>query len=214
MDSDSTLPKAYLFDIGNVLIDIDLSQAFKVWSAAADVSVDILRNRFVMDDAYRDFEIGRVNTDEYMNKLRQMLDIDIDDSTLLEGWNAILRDKFPELRVLLQQLRHIAPVYVFSNTNAAHQKLWSVTLADTLELCTDVFTSWEIGLRKPDVESFLHVARRMQTVPEDILFFDDSIENICGAQTAGMQTVHVTQVNDTLQAVASALSRSTNVKDV
>jgi len=198
-------PEAYLFDMGNVLIDIDVDLAFEHWSAVTALDKDTLRECFVMDEAYRAFEIGEIDTHEYLKSLRRSMNIDIDPGDLLAGWNAILLDELPGVRALLERLRDVAPIYIFSNTNAAHQKLWSVKLADILELSEAVFTSWEIGLRKPDVESFLHVAEQMQIAPENILFFDDAIENIDGAQAAGMRTVHVSEVSDTLHAVSAFL---------
>ncbi len=207
MPNQSVLPGAFLFDIGNVLIDIDIDLAFEHWSAVSGVDADTLYNRFAMDAAYHDFETGKIDVHEYMDNLRHLMQIDIDHGELLNGWNAILRDEVPGIRTLLKRLGEIAPVYAFSNTNAAHQELWSVKLAPVLELCETVFTSWEIGLRKPEVESFEYVAEQMQAEPENILFFDDSIENIVGAQAAGMQTVHVTGVSDTLHTVSSFLAR-------
>jgi len=199
-------PEAYLFDMGNVLIDIDVDLAFEHWSAVTAVDKDTLRERFVMDEAYRAYEVGKIDTHEYLKSLRRSMHIDIDSGDLLAGWNAILLDELPGIHALLERLREVAPIYVFSNTNAAHQKLWSVKLAHILELSEAVFTSWEIGLRKPDVESFLHVAEQIQMAPENILFFDDAIENIDGAQAAGMRTVHVTGFDDTIQAVSPYLS--------
>lgn len=199
-------PNAFLFDIGNVILNIDTNRAFEYWSKASGTEINTLRDRFTMDDAYNDFEVGKIGVNEYLDSLRQQLEIDIDNIELLNGWNAILRDEILGIHDLLESLSQIAPVCLFSNTNAAHQELWSVKLAHILEVCAFTFASWEIGRRKPEVSSFLHVAKEMQVEPDNILFFDDSIENITGARTAGMQTVHVTSVDDVLRAVSPFLS--------
>jgi len=52
---------------------------------------------------------------------------------------------------------------------------------------TEIYTSCDIGLRKPDSEAFLHVAQRMGLAPGRIVFFDDMAENVAGARRAGLQ---------------------------
>jgi putative hydrolase of the HAD superfamily len=65
-----------------------------------------------------------------------------------------------------------------------------------------VFTSFEIGRRKPDRAAYEHVAEAIGTAPGRILFLDDVIENVRGARAAGMQAVHVRSPADVARAVA------------
>lgn len=84
------------------------------------------------------------------------------------------------------------PLYCFTNTNATHQLAWQAMFAETLEPFDKVYVSSEIGRRKPDVASFHWVADDMGFPPSEIMFLDDSAENIAGAAEAGLQTCHVT----------------------
>ena len=110
----SNFPSAFLFDIGNVLIDTDTNRAFEYWSTTTGVDVDTLRDRFVMDDAYHDFKTGKIDTHEYLRSLRQLMNIDIDQGDLLNGWNAILCDEIHGMQGLLQRLKEIAPIYLWN----------------------------------------------------------------------------------------------------
>jgi putative hydrolase of the HAD superfamily len=56
--------------------------------------------------------------------------------------------------------------------------------------------SSELGVRKPDPQSFSLVAERMGVQASEVLFFDDSAENIVGAISAGMRGVLVESPGD------------------
>jgi putative hydrolase of the HAD superfamily len=56
--------------------------------------------------------------------------------------------------------------------------------------------SSEIGKRKPEPAAFHTISCEIGVKPENILFFDDSLENIVGAKKVGMQTVHVKSPKD------------------
>jgi len=54
-----------------------------------------------------------------------------------------------------------------------------------------VFFSNEIGFRKPERESFMHVLDSLRINPEESLMIDDLKENIEGAALAGMKILHL-----------------------
>ncbi|MYF28456.1 MAG: HAD-IA family hydrolase [Gammaproteobacteria bacterium] len=49
-----------------------------------------------------------------------------------------------------------------------------------------IYTSWEVALRKPNVEAYLAVADDIGVAPTDILFVDDNAENVAGGKAAGL----------------------------
>jgi len=55
-----------------------------------------------------------------------------------------------------------------------------------------VFTSCDIGLRKPEAAAFAHIVSEIGVPASRILFFDDTLENVEGARACGLQAVHVT----------------------
>ena len=71
-----------------------------------------------------------------------------------------------------------------------------------------VFTSYELGYRKPEKQAFEQIARALDVPLGSIMFFDDLLENIEGAKSAGMQAVHVRSADDVrnaLRAIGCAL---------
>jgi putative hydrolase of the HAD superfamily len=70
------------------------------------------------------------------------------------------------------------------------------------QLFADRFLSFELGLRKPQPESYAAVIDRLGVAPGEVMFFDDVAANVDAARAAGMGA---TLVDDGL---AGALGKS------
>ena len=189
-------PTALLLDLGGVVLDIDPSGCFDSWAKAADTEVAAIAARWAVDDAYKAFEVGAIDFGEYIESLSPRLGITLTRAQWCAGWNELLRGPFTDVVQILPDIA--IPLYAFSNTNPVHQAVWQIQLADCLVHFRKVFTSWEIGLRKPDVESYLRVAEDMRVPPADILFVDDNRENVAGARSAGLDARHTTGPSQTV----------------
>jgi FMN phosphatase YigB (HAD superfamily) len=193
--------RALLFDLGGVIIDIDWDRAFSHWAAHAGADAKALRARFAFDPHYERHERGEIGAAQYYDSLRRSLGIDLPHDVLDAGWKAIFPGAVAPTVALLRELRGRIPLYLFSNTNLAHQDAWSRQFADALAPFDRVFTSCEIGARKPERAAFEHVAGEIGLPLEAILFFDDTEENVRGARAAGMQAVLVRRPEDVRRAV-------------
>ena len=192
---------ALLFDLGGVVIDIDFGRALQAWADAARVPVPQIAERFCFDAPYEAHERGEIGPDEYCAHLRAALGLPLADDELLAGWNRIFVGPVPGMQGLLERLRHRYPLYAFSNTNHAHLGYWQPRYASLLSPFSAVYCSCEIGARKPEVEAFLEVARRMGVSPGRIAFFDDHSANVLGARKAGLlahEAHSVAQVREAL----------------
>ena len=87
-------------------------------------------------------------------------------------------------------------MYIFSNTSISHAEFWRNEYSELLKHFQKIFTSFELGMRKPEKESFLEVCSQMDVIPEKILFFDDTEENIIAANDLGMNAVKVDSIQD------------------
>jgi len=197
--------QALLFDLGNVVIDIDFNRAFARWSAHAGCDAAAVRTRFKMDDALMRHEVGAISDAEFFASLRGSLGIDLSDAQFLDGWNAIFVGEAEGIAATLAQAATRLPVYAFSNTNPAHVEHWSVRFADTVGHFRKIYVSSTIGLRKPDAAAFRFVVDDMGVAPERILFFDDSLANVEGARACGLQAVHVRSPADIRAALGTLL---------
>jgi putative hydrolase of the HAD superfamily len=203
---DATLFDAILFDLGGVVFDIDFRRAQARWAQAASCDAALLQSRLSFNDAGRRYEIGQMADTAFFQSLRTSLGIDISEAALLDGWNAIFVGEMPGISDALLRLAAKHPLYAFSNTNPAHQVYFSRRFAGVLSHFRNVFTSSDIGLRKPDAAAFEFVINAIGVPAQRILFFDDLLVNIEGARACGITAVHVTTpstVPDTLAAMAA-----------
>ena len=192
---------ALLFDLGGVLIGLDWDRAFRHWARHSRSDAKALRERYVFDDAYERHERGEIGEAEYYASLRRSLGIDIPDDAFRAGWGAIFTEEIAETAALLDELHGRVPMYLFSNTNAAHHRVWAPMMARALARFDRIFVSSELGVRKPDRAAFDRISHEIGVPGARILFFDDTLSNVEGARRAGLQAVHVRAPADVREAV-------------
>ncbi len=192
---------ALLFDLGKVVIDIDFDRVWARWAQDAGCPVDKIRTRIGTYEPYLRYECGAISLEEYFGHLRSALSVSLTDAQLLAGWNAIFVGEMPGIAKVLEAAKSRFPLYVFSNTNGAHQACWSVDYAGVLSHFTKLFVSSTIGLRKPERAAFDHVIAEMGVPAGRVLFFDDLQENVEGARAVGLQAVQVTGTHDVVAAL-------------
>ncbi len=200
---------ALLFDLGNVVIQIDFNRAFAHWAAHARCDESLLRDRFRHDHAYDQHERGKIDLNGYLSALRANIGVDLPDAQLRAGWNAILIGEMPGMSGLLAEAAEHFPLYAFTNSNPEHEQCLSARFSELLRPFRQVFVSSRIGLRKPEAEAFRYVVDMIGVPAHRILFFDDLIENVAGARACGLQTVHVRTSADVRHALSRLLTDPT-----
>lgn len=194
---------ALLFDLGGVVFEIDFDRAFAQWESISELSFDAIKRAFHFDEPYRQHECGAISADEYYAHLCTVLKLQPDMRRIEHGWNAIYLLPIHETWQLIEDARKRLPCYAFSNTNAAHKLQWIAQFPGLEALFDHIYTSHEIGARKPERDAFLHVADAIEVAPSSILFFDDTLENVEGARRAGLNAVHVRSPQDVRSALAA-----------
>lgn len=196
---------ALLFDVGNVVVQVDFWRVLRHWARCSGRPAESLRARFSLDAHYERHERGEIDAAAYFDSLRESLDLDLSHEEFATGWNMVFVDEVPGIREVLSSAARHAPLYAFSNTNDMHYLEWSTRFADLFEPFEEVFASCRIARRKPEREAYELVARRIDVPIEQIVFFDDSPENVLGAREAGMRAVQVTTAEDVRSALVDLL---------
>jgi FMN phosphatase YigB (HAD superfamily) len=182
---------ALLFDLGGVLIDIDFDRALQTWSHSSQLPLVEITRRFSMDEPYRQHELGEIPASDYLAHLRQLLELEASDEEIAHGWNNIFVGEIAATIEYIATARTNLPCYLFSNTNPTHQAFWTTEFPTALDSFQQIFVSSEMGLRKPDRAAFEAVAAATGFRLNEILFFDDTEENVSGARLAGMPSILV-----------------------
>lgn len=191
-----TQPRALLFDLGGVLIDVDFRRAFRAWQPISTLSLSEIHEKFAFDTEYARHERGEITTFEYFDHLCTRLSLKPEHGPVADGWNAIYVGAIPETIAMVSSVRSQIACYAFTNTNATHQAAWMARFPQVTGLFERVFSSHEMGCRKPEKRAFEYVAREVDVPVGSILFFDDLPENVDGARAAGLQAVQVRSPSD------------------
>jgi putative hydrolase of the HAD superfamily len=193
--------EALLFDFGGVIIEIDFDRVFARWAQLAGAPFEQVKRRFSHGEAYQRHERGEIGLAAYFASLRRDLGIDLGDEEFADGWARVFGPEYPSTVQLLKRLEPRVPMYLFSNTHPTHYELWSRRHEEALRPLRKRFISCEMGVRKPEAESFRRVAAGIGVPLERILFFDDTQANLDAAEALGVKTVLVRSPEDVARAV-------------
>ncbi|MEZ5657520.1 MAG: HAD-IA family hydrolase [Burkholderiaceae bacterium] len=197
----STRPKAFLFDLGGVLVDIDFANAFREWAQYSPLSTEQLASRFAFDESYKRHERGELPGEDCFAHLKRVLELDgASESDIERGWNSIFVGEIAETRRLVERARRYASCFVFSNTNASHMATWRDLYPSVVGAFDRIFTSHELGMRKPEQAAFAKIVELTQIPANEIVFFDDLAENVDSAIQAGLHGVVVRSPADVRRA--------------
>ena len=193
--------QALLLDLGNVVVEIDFRRTFQHWAQCAEVDVDLLYQRWQLDEAYQAHETGDLDFENYIDALAQRLGISMPLADWHAGWNDLFVGPFVQVQQRLRELAGTIPLYAFTNTNPTHEQVWRHRFPDALTHFEDIYVSSTIGLRKPEVAAYQWVSNAMGLDPQSILFLDDNQENIDGARASGLQAEWTQNEADVIRAL-------------
>lgn len=203
MIADVDRVEVVLFDLGGVVFEFDWAPAFRIWSTHSGVAVGELEARFSKVGDYERYERGEITSEEYFSLLADQLGIGSGPAVVARGWNAIFGELVPGITEVIAAVR-ASPLRIaaLSNTNAAHAATFGARYAAVLADLGRIFTSHELGHRKPEPAAYAATCDRLATPPEAVLFFDDTAANVDAARAFGMQAVPVTSIGDVTGALA------------
>lgn len=151
----------------------------------------------------RDFERGRCSEDDFATGVVTDWDLPIGPDEFLDLFRTWPESLLDGATSLVTDVRRGIPVGCLTNTNSLH---WDVGRERFgLDALFDhSFASHELGLVKPDVEIFEHIADVLEVAPERVFFLDDNEMNVAAAGTAGWSAVCVRGVDEARDALVSA----------
>lgn len=188
---------AIIFDLGGVILNIDISRTKKAFHELGFHQIDELFGLGHADSFFRDHENGRVSDDQFIERIVQMLGGSASEEQVIAAWNALLLD-FPPSRIrFLEELRNRYRLFLFSNTNGIHHQAFSRLFREeypgkTLDgLFEKAYYSHAAGFRKPDLQGYQQIVADNHLDPAATLFIDDARVNVDAAMAAGLQGIHL-----------------------
>jgi FMN phosphatase YigB (HAD superfamily) len=187
-----------IFDIGNVLVDIDYQVTVGEFQKLAKVDFAEIVSYSKQEKIFDRFERGEISVEEFFLELRKYLRDDVSDAQITDAWNSILIS-YPKSKFdLLDKLRTQYKVFALSNINQIHADTLDIVAKKQLgknsfrDFFHHAYYSHEMGSRKPEMQIYNQVLNEQKLVPAETLFIDDKAENLTPAQMLGIQTHHLT----------------------
>ncbi|WP_163381243.1 HAD family hydrolase [Cyclobacterium sp. SYSU L10401] len=186
-----------IFDLGNVIYDIDYQRTFDKLYAKLPGEKHAMVKDFMVSPIHYDLETGKIDEAAFRNGVREYFSADWEDAWIDEVWNSLLVAIPQERLDLLLKLKQKYPLFMLSNTNSIHFKVVEQAFLNQLpentwpHLFDHLFLSHEMGLRKPGEAIYQSVLQTLGAKPEQCLFFDDLKENLLGAEKVGLKTFHI-----------------------
>ena len=190
-----------LFDLGGVLMEVAGVPAMRELTGIH--SDEELWRRWLTCRWVRRFESGGCSASEFAAGVVADWQLDVSASAFLDAFRDWPTGPLPGAEELVAQTRTKVTTGCFSNMNALHWRdhIAAWPLADMFD---HRFLSFELGLLKPDIAAFAHVADLLEVPAGRILFLDDNALNVAGAATAGFQAARVAGVGEARQVLIEA----------
>ncbi|MBO4905804.1 MAG: HAD family phosphatase [Bacteroidaceae bacterium] len=201
-----------VFDFGGVIFDLDYDGAVAAFKRMGLADADQRLDRYHQRGVFELLESGKIGVDAFVEELSKMCNRQLTYAELQTAWLGYVGGEVDK-----QKLNYIDDLrtrgyrtFLLSNTNPFVQA-WAESaafseagrpLGSYLEKC---YTSFEIGIMKPDAAIFQHMLNDAQLKPEETIFLDDSQANIAAAAALGIQTLLVEKNEDWREALDERL---------
>lgn len=208
--------KALLFDLGNVLLPINLDLTYQAFAEFSSKYTFHEIKKLTYELAlWTPYESGQQSDDEFRRFLKKELFLNCSDAAFDQAFNALLLDFHKETHELLSTLKEkFEGLYLLSNTSYIHYCAYRNDQLEKNEkifnLFDELFLSFNMGLVKPDAAIYKTVSEKIEKPLSEIIFFDDNEFNVESALLLGMdahlidpiRSIH--QIKETLESYVNA----------
>ena len=203
--------KTIIFDLGGVLVDLDVNKTIQSFAALSGMPMDEIRHIYHTHQAMTAFEVGKIDDKTFREEVRNAIKLgdDVDDRKIDDAWNAMLLGIHKRKLDYVGTLKEQYNVFILSNTNSIHiDHVYSVILPKTAGVGSfqpfvhKTYYSYHMGMRKPDPVIYQHVLNENGLTGAETIFVDDNLDNIRAAEEVGIRVRHVTDAEQVYQLTA------------
>ena len=168
----------YIFDLGNVIVDIDFNRVLGAWSDLTRVPLATLKKSFHMGEAFHQHERGEISDEAFAEALCHEMALPLSYEQFSHGWQAVFVALRPEVIAIMHKLRE-----------QGHRVVEEYP--EIRDAADHIYLSQDLGMRKPEARIYQHVLQAEGFSPSDTVFFDDNADNIEGANRLGITSILV-----------------------
>lgn len=79
----------YIFDLGNVIVDIDFNQVLGAWSDLTRIPLATLKQHFTMGEAFHQHERGELSDEDFAAAMCHEMNMPLSYEQFAHGWQAV-----------------------------------------------------------------------------------------------------------------------------
>jgi len=181
--------RAVIFDIGRVLIRIDVSRAMTGMASGLSLSPEELWSAIEKDPRWKDWQEGRISGRDWHLHMKQRFGGSATFEQFTETWNMVLHPEPIHGKELFEKLSKNYRLALLSNTDPIH--------VAHMESRYDFFAyfparvySCTVGATKPNPLIYREALRACRVRAEEAVYVDDIAAYVDAAQRLGMAGIH------------------------
>ncbi len=182
--------KLAFFDLGSVLIHVNIEKFFSAFTSHANISLDAVKQRSeLMQDVVTEFNCGRIKPVEFYNRICNGF-----CNISLNVFNRIYTDIFTlntDVAGIAAKLEKYIRLSIISNTDELHFG-YIMKHFPVMRIFESPVTSFLAHSLKPGKEIYLYALNKVQLDAAECLFIDDNRENVDAAINLGFKGVQYT----------------------
>jgi HAD superfamily hydrolase (TIGR01509 family) len=181
--------RAIIFDIGRVLIRIDVEQAMTGLAAGISLSPEELWSAIENDPRWPDWQEGRMTPRDWYLHLSRRLGTSLSFEQFTEVWNRVLDPRPLQELSLFEKLSKTYRLALLSNTDPIHVAHMEPSYEFFRFFPTRVY-SCAVGASKPSPIVYLEALRGCKVQSSDAVYIDDISAYVEAARGLGMAGIH------------------------
>ena len=180
--------KVILFDLGGVLAELR-GEAHMLSLLDGRMDRAEMWRHWGESPAVRAHETGKMSAEEFADAIVDELALPIGADEFLRGFRDWIVGPYAETPALIREVAARHTTALLTNTSAVHWPI--IETLNVLPHMHHVIASYQIGKIKPDRDFFDAALQRVNALPHETIFFDDSAANVAAAQALGIEAHRV-----------------------
>src|SRR5208282_5279932 len=198
-----TAIRAIIFDIGRVLVRVDIHRLQDSLSQGLSLTPEELWSAIEKDPRWRDWQNGRISPHDWHLHLCQRLGIPLNFAQFTVAWNLALDPQPIHPLRMFEELSKRYRLVLLSNTDPIH--------VAHLESTYDFYQyfpkgqriySCSVGVSKPAPLIYREALRVSRVRAGEAVYIDDILANVAAARQLGLSGIHYQSPQQLLQAFA------------
>lgn len=184
----ATKLRAIIFDIGRVLVRVDVARAMQGLASGTSLTPSELWSAIEKDPRWPDWQEGRIKPRDWYHHLANRLGGGLTFEQFTEVWNRAL-DPIPiHEDSLFKSLSSRYRLALLSNTDPIHVRHLESTYSFFTYFPSRIY-SCAVGASKPDPLIYREALRAVKARAEEALYIDDIAVYVEAAQRLGMKAI-------------------------